>query len=138
MAITGKSFCKSAEHAFFLISRNTLRFGVLHGLGWLFGVAGQLFIMAFTVSVGVFLLFYTDEIGGDYFELASPLILICIVSYVTSGVFIHVYEKAADAIMHCFLVDEETQNKVNRTSKHCPDRLKAFLDKKRESIQNPV
>jgi len=52
IAMTGKGFCQSTRAAFYLILRNSLRFGTIHGLGALFVFVGQFFITFVSTFIG--------------------------------------------------------------------------------------
>lgn len=70
--MTGKGFCKSTKDAFYLIMRNTLRFGTIHGLGAIFVYIGRIFITFIASLIGYFIL-----VNSPYFQerLYSPVIM---------------------------------------------------------------
>lgn len=72
MAMTGNGFCTSTKEAFYLILRNTVRFGVIHGLGVIFVFMGQIFITVVATLLG-----YLVLIDSSYFQerLFSPIIM---------------------------------------------------------------
>jgi len=49
-----------------------------------------------------------------------------------------VYGLAADAILACFVLDEELQKKKNAGPLHCPESLKDFLAKSEKRNQKYV
>ena len=50
--MTGKGFCSAAEDAFYLIFRNSGRFGTVSGIGAIFIVIGEVFITFAATMVG--------------------------------------------------------------------------------------
>jgi len=74
--MTGKGFCHATRDAFYLILRNSIRFGTLHGLGAVFVFFGQVFIVFMSTLVGYLLIRKIT-----YFEqnLFSPLILTLVI-----------------------------------------------------------
>ena len=52
-----------------------------------------------------------------------------IVSYMIGYLFITVYGMAIDAILHCFLLDEELSKTKGRNPSFTPEYLRDFLDK---------
>lgn len=68
--MTGDSFCKAAEESFFLMTRNVARLGIVHGLGSLFSLVGEVFISVGTAAFAYFLLnhlqVYIDTVPSPY------------------------------------------------------------------------
>ena len=52
-----------------------------------------------------------------------PAIIIAIVAYLIASLFLSVFSFSCTAILHCFLLDEDTGG-----SSCTPDSLKSFLD----------
>lgn len=52
MAMTGRSFCKSAHDAFYLISRNKANVAITDGIGEIFTTIGVVFIGALSSFIG--------------------------------------------------------------------------------------
>lgn len=56
--------------------------------------------------------------------------MIAVIAYVISVVFMSVYGMAIDAILMCFLYDEEmARGSENKKPKHCPPSLESFFSK---------
>lgn len=52
IALSGRSFCKSAHHAFYLISRNKVNVAITDGIGEVFTTIGVLFIGVLSSFIG--------------------------------------------------------------------------------------
>ena len=51
-----------------------------------------------------------------------------ILTYTIGSLFMAVYGMAVDAILHCFLLDEELAKKKGHTPAYTPEHLRDFLD----------
>ena len=69
--MTGESFCKAAEDAFYLSARNAARLGTVHGLGTVFTFTGEIFI---TLLVSVLSYAMVTHIGYYKDNLFNPII----------------------------------------------------------------
>jgi hypothetical protein len=49
-------------------------------------------------------------------------------AYAIGAIFMTVYGLAADAILACFVVDEELSKRRNAPARHCPESLKTFFN----------
>lgn len=69
--MTGESFCKAAEDAFFLGVRNAVRLGAVNGLGTIFTFIGEIFITAVVVVIS-----YTMLTRLSYYQesLYNPVV----------------------------------------------------------------
>eukprot|EP00331_Platyophrya_macrostoma_P016363 CAMPEP_0176463556 /NCGR_PEP_ID=MMETSP0127-20121128/35961_1 /TAXON_ID=938130 /ORGANISM="Platyophrya macrostoma, Strain WH" /LENGTH=134 /DNA_ID=CAMNT_0017855743 /DNA_START=1014 /DNA_END=1418 /DNA_ORIENTATION=- len=121
--MTGEGFCKASEEAFFLAARNVVRLGIVHGLGDLFSLVGEVFI-----SAGTGLFAYTILTNTDYYKdvlsPALPTMLIVFIAYIIGSNFMSIYGTAADTIIHVFCMDEESHN---HCAKHAPELLREFI-----------
>lgn len=138
--MTGDGFCKSAEDAFYLSARNAVRLGVVHGLGALFSLFGEVFISAGTAAFSYVILTQTEYYRNTVVTPAVPTLvimhfqtdnliacflqLIAFVAYIIGSNFMSVYGTAADTIIHVFCMDEEAHN---HCAKHAPELLVEFM-----------
>lgn len=60
-----------------------------------------------------------EEIGQPF----VPMFVIGIIAYFVATLFLNIFEYAALAIMHCFIMDED-----NGAGHQAPDSLKPFLE----------
>ena len=104
-AIFGTSFCTSAREAFFLILRNMGRIGAVSYVSGAVLIIGKLFISATTTSLSYYLI--SDVIGDELFNLWGPIVLIFLLSYFVSDMFLDVFEMGISTILQCFIADEE-------------------------------
>jgi len=93
-----------------LIIRNALRFTAMEGLGTIFIFIGTLIVVS-----GTTFLAYLDMTTFKYFadvNISSPIIplaFVLLISYFVTSKFNMVLGIALEAIMHCFILDEEMQ-----------------------------
>lgn len=101
MAIHGKPYCESARTAFELVARNILRFATLNGVAhYLFFISKLLL----TCGAGGFAFIYFNQ---DYFQsqiqdIAVPVAITMIGTFLIANVFFGVYSMAVDTIFLCF------------------------------------
>jgi hypothetical protein len=103
IALLGKNFCSSAKAAFWLISRNFLRFGTVAALGGAVHSIGFFFIIVGTVLVGYFMLNAMHEDVSPFF----PCVTFLAVGYVVAELFMSVFGLAVDTSLQCFIATEE-------------------------------
>ncbi|CAD8120069.1 unnamed protein product [Paramecium sonneborni] len=129
IALTSKSFCPAAKDAFESIWANTMRYSLVSGIGAIFTFIGKLFVGFATV-----LFSYEIFINVEPYktELASPVVpsIVCfIIAYMVAILFMSIYSMACDAVLTCFIYDEEL-NKQNggMSAQHCPETLREWFD----------
>jgi len=132
IALTGKSFCKSAYAAMKLISTNPIRFSIVGGIAGVFVMFGKVFIAALSALAGFLVITNWTEYSEGLYSPFIPTICMFIFAYVIGAVFMTIYGLAADAILVCFIVDEQLQKEKNAPPLHCPESLKEFLDKNKK------
>jgi hypothetical protein len=103
IALLGKNFCKSAKAAFWLISRNFLRFGTVAALGGAVHSIGFFFIMCATVIVGYFMQQAMHEDVSPF----VPCVAFTFIGYVVAKLFMAVFGLAVDTSLQCFIATEE-------------------------------
>lgn len=104
ISIHGTSFLKSAKDAFFLILRNIVRVAVTNWVG-----SWTLFLGRVTVScitTGLALVIFQKYVAGVTFYIV-PTVLVCIMSFIISGVFNGVYDLGIDSVFLCYMEDCE-------------------------------
>eukprot|EP00540_Astrosyne_radiata_P020165 CAMPEP_0116832522 /NCGR_PEP_ID=MMETSP0418-20121206/5939_1 /TAXON_ID=1158023 /ORGANISM="Astrosyne radiata, Strain 13vi08-1A" /LENGTH=579 /DNA_ID=CAMNT_0004461893 /DNA_START=77 /DNA_END=1816 /DNA_ORIENTATION=+ len=104
-AIFGTPFCKSAREAFFLILRNAGRIGAITYVSGAVLIIGKLFISAATTSLSFMVM--NEMIGDEVFSLAGPTIIVFIISYFVSDMFLDIFDMGITTILQCFVADEE-------------------------------
>eukprot|EP00834_Sanchytrium_tribonematis_P000595 NODE_11_length_54881_cov_1.430718.p8 type:complete len:564 gc:universal NODE_11_length_54881_cov_1.430718:15659-17350(+) len=95
IGIYGTSFCKSAQTAFGLLSRNALRLIAIESVSGFVIFIGKMFISLLSTGLGYFLIRYLDKIGTIIvtFPLVSAAIIL-VSTYVLSGIFFDVVDMA--------------------------------------------
>jgi len=133
IALTGKNFCLAAKDGFFLVLRNPLRIGALATIGSIFILFGKIFIASITALAAFLYVTKGSQYENKLYNPFIPVLLVFVFAYAVGAVFMTVYGLAADAILACFIVDEEIHKKKNAPPLHCPESLKSFLDKHKKN-----
>ena len=87
--------------------KNPGRFVAVGGLGNVFVFLGKIFVCALTTFIGYLIVTKTPSIADKIYSAFIPALLIAIIAYCVGYLFMSVYGMAVDAILHCFLLDEE-------------------------------
>jgi len=133
IALTGKNFWGATKDAFHLIAHNPLRLGVVSGIGSIFVLFGKVFIAAITALIAFLVITKWDRFSTQIYSPFIPTLVVFIFAYAVGAVFMTVYGLAADAILACFIVDEQISKQKNAPARHCPESLKSFIDENRKN-----
>lgn len=57
----------------------------------------------------------------------APTIICGIIAYTIGSIFMSIFGCSANAIMHCFLVDETTQASSGKPAIYCPEVLREII-----------
>jgi nitrogen fixation-related uncharacterized protein len=120
IALNNKNFCSAAWTSFFLIVRNAGRFGSAAIIGWIMMMLGKGTIMGLSGYLTFLLIAYGFPSVQQPFV---PAILVSCFAYLVGSLFLSIFSFSCTAILHCFLLDEETGG-----AQTTPDSLKSFLD----------
>lgn len=104
-AIFGTSFCKSAREAFFLILRNIGRIGAITYVSGAILIVGKFFISSVTTGFSYYAM--NELIGDELYSIAGPTVLVFIISYFVSDMFLDVFDMGISTVLQCFVADEE-------------------------------
>ncbi|XP_069561013.1 choline transporter-like protein 2 isoform X1 [Brachyistius frenatus] len=111
IAIYGKSFCSSAQDAFFLLMRNIVRVAVLDKVTDFLLFLGKLLIVGI---VGIFSFFFfsgrikaIEEAAPSLNYYWVPILTVVVGSYLIAHGFFSVYAMCVDTLFLCFCEDLE-------------------------------
>eukprot|EP00331_Platyophrya_macrostoma_P009145 CAMPEP_0176426544 /NCGR_PEP_ID=MMETSP0127-20121128/12006_1 /TAXON_ID=938130 /ORGANISM="Platyophrya macrostoma, Strain WH" /LENGTH=229 /DNA_ID=CAMNT_0017807833 /DNA_START=437 /DNA_END=1126 /DNA_ORIENTATION=+ len=124
IAMTGKSFCASAQEAFFLALRNGVRFAAVESIGSFFIFFGEFCITLVAMILSYVAVLKIHAFSANLFSGVLPIIIVGCIGYLISSTFMVIYGIAADAIIHCFCMDEE----IHTSSRYAPPLLREFID----------
>lgn len=127
IALGSKSFCTSAWASFWLALRHAGRFGSAAIIGTIMMVLGKATIVGTSAWLTIVVVKY------QYPDVQQPIIpaaMIAAVAYLVAGLFLSIFSFSCTAILHCFILDEDTGG-----SKHTPNSLQSFLDNCNEPEQ---
>ena len=124
-------FCKGSQLAFTAVTSNVLRFSILTGILHLTMIFGNIAIACSVTAIGYFLLQYEAKLSKVVFETFGPLIIVFVIAYTISNIFMNIFDVSADALLHCYVVDESDdgvagpRNKIGDTLARVDKKAKA-------------
>lgn len=80
---------------------------LINGLGGMFIFIGKMFMVMACTFIAYEILIYVDPFKSQLTSVVLPCFIVFIISYGISIIFMSVYGMGIDAIMMCFLYDEE-------------------------------
>ena len=119
IALHNNNFCQSAQAAFYLTVRHVGRFTASSIVGAMVAFLGKGCLIAFNVWICILLV---PKLGADIKNVQLPMIIIGVLAYVISSLFLEIFSFSSTAILHCFILDEDFGG-----SDKTPDSLKEFL-----------
>ena len=128
IALKGKNFCKAAWEGFALIVRNLGRFSALEAIGKIFNAFGIIFVAGCSGLIGFLCLEYIPYFKKQITSAVLPVFATIVVGFVIGSACMNVFGVSSDALMHCFLVDEE----INKGQAKCFPELQKFMEDERE------
>ena len=119
IALHSKAFCTSAWASFWLILRHAGRFGAAEMIGFIMMILGKATIMGTSAWATMAYIKYA------YPAVQQPIVpaaIIAAVAYLVGSLFLSVFSFSCTAILHSFLLDEDTGGSL-----HSPKSLEPFL-----------
>jgi Plasma-membrane choline transporter len=111
----------AAKDGFEIAWSNPVRFAVVNGVGEIIMFLGKLMIAAGTTFFFYMLITFVSSIQANILKPIYLLIVVFIISYAVSMLFMSVYSIAMDTILQCFIVDEANQQaKGEKTALYAP------------------
>ena len=104
-AIFSTSFCKSCRESFALIFRNAARVAAITYVSAAVLIVGKLFISAVVTVVGYYII--VENLNDELYSVGGPVVVIFLISYWISDMFMDVLDMGIMTVLHCFIADEE-------------------------------
>ena len=126
MAISSESFCSSALNAFILMLKNAAKFAFVEGFSEVFMFIAKLSISLFSTLASLIIMKYALASN----PVSSPIIpgiIILLLSFVVAGIFVSIFDAAANTILQCYLLDQDVAKHHALDAKHVPKALERFL-----------
>lgn len=128
MALSNESFCSSAINAFLLTLKNSVKFAMVDGMAGMFMLIGKACISVTTTFIGFILIKPMMPKGVTISDPFIPVLVIFLISYTISAVFIGIFDASANTILQCYLMDMDMcKQRGEVESKHIPHALKKFF-----------
>ena len=139
MAISGKSFCESAIHAFLVVLKNAAKFSFVNSIAGFFMFLAKFSIAILTTlaSWGLLKIWPTDDGTDTSTGFILPCTAIFCLSYVISAMFIGIFDVASNTILMCYIWDQEiAKSGGSLDASHIPPTLDKFLKANGEGIES--
>lgn len=123
IALKGDNFCKSAFEGFGIIVRNLGRFSVMAVVGGFFNMLGLIFISSASGFIGYMLITEVPYFAEGLNSPILPTFVMVMIGFIIGLICISIFGTSADALIHCFLFDEE----INKGQPKCYPELQQFM-----------
>lgn len=104
-ALHNTSFCPSAMNSFFLIVRHVGKFSSAAMIGWIMMMLGKGTIMGVSAYATIL---YIKAAFPDVSQPFIPAMIVALFSYVVASLFLSIFSFSATAILHCFIMAEDS------------------------------
>jgi len=129
-AISGEAFCPSALHSFILILKNAAKFSFVSSVANIFMYLAKIAI-SFAVVMTSWAIMSAWNQGITYLDAGfGPLLVIFLISYLITAIFMSIFHTSSNTILQCFLVDRDIAMQQGHVdAQHTPHTLLRFLEK---------
>lgn len=118
----------AAKDGFDIVWSNGVRYAIVSGVGELMMLLGKLMIAAGTTFGFYCLITYVPTIKENIMQPIYLLVIVFIVSFAISMLFMAVYSLAMETLLQCFIVDEANQkNKGSKGALYAPEELAVLI-----------
>jgi len=69
-----------------------------------------------------------DEQRNELTDFTSPLVVIFVLSYIISDMFMDLFDMSINTIIHCYIADEEMFSDGDQQTRYADERLKKWFD----------
>ena len=134
MAISSESFCSSALNAFILMLKNSAKFAFVEGFSDVFMFIAKVCISVFSTVTSLFIMRWTLS-DNPISSPIVPALIILMIAFIVAGIFVSIFDAAANTILQCYLIDVDIDKQLHIDSSHVPQGLRQFL--KSMAIEQP-
>ena len=120
-ALQSKNFCSSAMESFYLMIRHMGKFSTMGLISGLMSMIGKGLVAGLSAWITIM------AVEAKYPEVKKPIVpavFVGVMGFYVSGIFIGIWDYASLAILHCFILDNDTQGDKAKT----PESLQPFLE----------
>ncbi|XP_037085823.1 choline transporter-like protein 1 [Pollicipes pollicipes] len=110
ITIHGYNFCKAAQEAFMSLTRNALRVAAINSIGAFVLFLGKASVTISTVFIGIEIMKGRPDVKHSYLIVGLGGLF----AYITSYIFISIYDMAIDALFICFCEDCEMNDGIEK------------------------
>merc|ERR1712051_713453 len=121
-ALSGEGYCTSAINSFILILKNAAKFGFVENIAGCFMFIAKFFISIMTTLASFFVMNAMVKVSSPY----APLLVIFLIAYMISTIFIEIFDTGANTILQCYIFDKEVGLP---NDEHIPESLTKFFSK---------
>lgn len=128
-AISGDSFCTSALHSFMLMLKNAAKFSFVSSVANVFMYLAKISISFCSVLTCWGIMSAMTNSVTELDNSFGPLLVIFLISYLTTAIFMSIFHTSANTILQCFIVDRDIAiQKGHVDAQHVPNSLLKFID----------
>jgi len=130
------SFCKGAIEGWKVVCSNGLAFGFLGTVTWLLNLVLCIGIAIASAAIGHVIINVFNSQQGMYHTTLGIDIVVFVLSYGISKLFISVYGMSADVILHCYSIDEKVHDRDHRPPQAVRGKLAGFVSENKNNKEN--
>ena len=123
-AIFSTSFCTSCKASFGLLFRNAGRISAVSYVSAAVLIVGKLFISTVVTITSYYVI--VENLADELHSVAGPVVIIFLISYFISDMFMDVLDMGILTVLHCFIADEEMF--TNEGERYTDHQLKNYVD----------
>ena len=105
VVLTGENFCTAALNGFVLILKHTATFFFTRGIGGIFNLLGKLTVTVLNCVIAYCMLKYVPQLNIKVNSPIGPLLVVFLISFSISTLFMSMYSTTSTAMLHCLYAD---------------------------------
>merc|ERR1712023_557498 len=95
----------AAVNGFLLILKHSATFAFTRGVGGIFNMLGKLVVSGGVTAVSYFIIRYWPELYNKLDEPVAPLVVVFLIGFTLSSLFMSIFSTTALCILHCLYAD---------------------------------
>lgn len=108
VAISGANFCTGCKEGLLLHLKYGLEFAWAQALAMGFVKLGKFGIVIANTGIAYLLMKYvTKDLQGEFANVLTPLVVVAVLTYITTDIFLGQFDEAVQALMTCLAVDKD-------------------------------
>lgn len=113
VVLTGENFCTAAVNGFLLLMKHSATFAFTRGIGGIFNLLGKLTVSVLNCIIAYLLIAYLPQLEIEVNSPIGPLIIVFLISYAISFLFMSMYSTTSTCILHALYADVDICKQLN-------------------------